>query len=603
MDEHPASESDHGAEQVYAAMLESLNRLQARERRRERTLGISKLAIAAIALVAAPFLIHRMLAVVGLLGCVAAFVVLAILQERLIQSLRYRARAIQFYERGLARLNGSWSEAGETGERFLESAHPYARDLDLFGRASVYQYLCAARTRSGEETLAHWLLEPAQCDEIGVRQVAVRELAGLLGFRERISSAGETVGRGVRPQSLSAWGESKPVLTSASTRFITATLAIAWVGAVVYWAVNGAPLVALLMTVMNFAYAHRLHPRLECAARAIEDSSSELRLLAEIMAMIEGESFVSPKLLSVQAGLKREGTQPSQAIRRLALIAELTESRHSLFMRPIDLVTFWSAQLVFAAERWQRKFGPAIREWLAAVGEMEALASLSAFAYDHPDYSFPDFELAGPLFDAEGMAHPLLASAAAVENDVALGLGRQLMILSGPNMAGKSTFIRCIGVNAVLAQCGAPVRARRLRLSPLRVAASICILDSLSGGTSRFYAEIRRIKLIADLSAGAVPVLFLFDELLSGTNSHDRYVGTKFVLQKLVEQRAIGVVSTHDLALAQIPDTMNGVAFNAHFEDRLVDGKLVFDYKLKPGVVRTSNALDLMRSIGLGVTE
>jgi DNA mismatch repair ATPase MutS len=191
----------------------------------------------------------------------------------------------------------------------------------------------------------------------------------------------------------------------------------------------------------------------------------------------------------------------------------------------------------------------------------------------------------------------------AVENDLRLDMSRQLMILSGPNMAGKSTFIRAIGVNAVLAQCGAPVRARSLTMSPLTVAASICILDSLSGGVSRFYAEIRRVKMIADLAQGAVPVLFLLDELLSGTNSHDRLAGTEFVLRELVEHRAIGIVSTHDLALARIPDSMGGRGFNAHFEDRLEADALAFDYKLKPGVVQTSNALKLMRAIGLGVSE
>jgi len=174
------------------------------------------------------------------------------------------------------------------------------------------------------------------------------------------------------------------------------------------------------------------------------------------------------------------------------------------------------------------------------------------------------------------------------------------MVLSGPNMAGKSTFIRCVGVNAVLAQCAAPVRGRSLKMSPLAVAASICILDSLSGGTSRFYAEIRRLKVAEDLTAGKTPVLFLLDELLSGTNSHDRLEGTKLIVRSLTERGAIGIVSTHDLALAEIPKTMGGHAANFHFEDRLEDGRLIFDYKLKPGVVRTSNALELMRAIGLG---
>jgi DNA mismatch repair ATPase MutS len=190
----------------------------------------------------------------------------------------------------------------------------------------------------------------------------------------------------------------------------------------------------------------------------------------------------------------------------------------------------------------------------------------------------------------------------AVRNDLKLGDGLQLIILSGPNMAGKSTFIRCVGVNAVLAQCGAPVRAKRLRLSPLRVAASICILDSLSGGVSRFYAEIHRIKLVSDLTLGPVPVLFLLDELFSGTNSHDRLAGTEFVVRSLVERNAIGMVSTHDLALARIPESMGERAANFCFEDRFEGGQLIFDYKLKPGIVQASNALELMRSIGLGVS-
>jgi DNA mismatch repair ATPase MutS len=196
-----------------------------------------------------------------------------------------------------------------------------------------------------------------------------------------------------------------------------------------------------------------------------------------------------------------------------------------------------------------------------------------------------------------------LPAGKAVENDVQLGDGMQLIILSGPNMAGKSTFIRSVGVNAVLAQCGAPVRAKRLRLSPLNVAVSICVLDSLSGGMSKFYAEIHRIKLIEDLTRGPVPVLFLMDELLSGTNSHDRLVGTQFILRNLLERHAIGIVSTHDLALTQIPEGLGGRARNYHFEDRLEGNLLVFDYKLKPGIVQTSNALKLMQSIGLGVSD
>jgi len=602
----PSARSDAStAAVVYSEQLEKLNALQLADRSRDRRLGIAKLGVAACAVIALGFVIHNLWVLAPLLGLVLVFVVLLIAHERVLERVRHRECTIRFYARGLARLNGEWAGGGETGDRYLDASpsHVYARDLDLFGDASVFQYLCTARTRAGEDTLARWLLESAPQDQIPARQTAVRDLATRLKVREHIASGGETVRNGVRPELLSAWGEREPILTSKTTCALTSVLAVFWLASVVVWAITGSPLPTILITVLNFAYAQRLFPRLERAAEAIERASDDLRLLAEVLAVIEREAFTAPLLVELKSALRRDGKLPSAASLRLAKLTETMRSRHSLFARVLDLVTFWSAQYVFVAERWQRKFGPALRQWIDAVGEMEAYASLSAFCFEHPEYAFPDFVEAGPLFEAEGLAHPLLASTSAVENDVSLGPGRQLMILSGPNMAGKSTFMRSVGVNAVLAQCGAPVRAHRLRLSSLRVAASICILDSLSGGVSRFYAEIRRVKTIADLAHGSIPVLFLFDELLSGTNSHDRFVGTQFVLQQLVQQNAIGIVSTHDLALARIPDSMEGRAFNSHFDDRLEDGRLIFDYKLKQGVVQTSNALKLMRAIGLGVTE
>jgi hypothetical protein len=601
--ENAPTTSERLPAEAYAAELNSLSELQASQQRREQLLGYSKLLIAVATLGVAVFLPRHAVAFALLLAPVAAFLVLAVLQEKLLASIRYRTRAIAFYARGLARLNDQWAGSGETGERFLDPSHRYARDLDLFGQASLFEYLSSARTRAGEETLARWLLAPAHPDEVLARQAAVRELQARVKFRERLFSAGETVRLGVHPEALSAWGESSPVFTQRNVRVLVSVLAILWILSIVGWALWDLPVLAFLMTVLNFAYAHRLHARLEKAAAALESATQDLQLLAEVLRLFEQEQVASPRLLLLQAALRRDGITSSEAIGKLARLVDLLQSRHSLFAKPLDLVTFWSAQLVFVAERWQQKFGPAIRAWIDAAGELEALTSLSAFAYEHPRHVFPEFAGAAPLFDAQGLAHPLLPAGKAVENDVKFGEPIQLILLSGPNMAGKSTFLRSIGVNAVLAQCGAPVRARRLRMSPLNVAASICILDSLADGMSRFYAEIHRLKLIADLAHGPVPVLFLLDELLSGTNSHDRLIGAQFVIEHLLEHAAIGVVSTHDLALAQIPARFAGRAANFHFEDQLEGDRLVFDYKLKPGIVQTSNALKLMRAIGLGVTS
>lgn len=587
---------------MYTAELQSLSSAQAAEQRRERLFGYSKLVIAALTVLAVVLLHRNVIALILLLIPIAAFITLAILQEKLLASIRYRTRAIAFYERCLARLHDRWSGSGETGERFLDPAHPYARDLDLFGHASLFQFLSTARTHAGEQTLAQWLLAAAPVEEITARQSAVLELQDRVKFRERLSSTGETVRLGIHPDALAAWGESQPIFSSGTLRIIIIILAALWILSIVFWILSGSPLPTLLLTILNFGYSHRLHARLEKAAASLESATQDLQLLAEVLALLENESVSSPRLVQIQAALRRVGATPSAAIRKLAGLVDLLQSRHSLFAKPIDLVTFWSTQLIYIAEKWQRQFGPEIRNWLRAVGEFEALTSLSAFAYEHPQYPFPEFTAASPSFLATALAHPLLPARTAIENDIQLDDANQIMILSGPNMAGKSTFIRSIGVNAVLAQCGAPVRAQRLRMSPLTVAASICVLDSLAGGMSRFYAEIHRVKLIADLASGPIPVLFLLDELLSGTNSHDRLIGTQFVLAKLLDRKAIGIVSTHDLALAQIPEMVQGRAFNRHFEDRLEDGRLIFDYKLKPGVVKTSNALKLMQSIGLDVT-
>ena len=591
---------------VYAHRLATLNATQSAEQRRERLLGYSKLAVAAFTILYVFLSLHYQHILEFITVPIGVFLVLGVLQEKHIRRLRFRARAIDFFARGIARIEDRWRGTGETGDRFLDPAHPYARDLDLFGTGSLFELLCTARTRAGEETLAAWLLAPAPVDEILARQQAVRELQARVGFRAKLFSLGESVRLGVHPQALAAWGERKPVFSALSTRVITRTLSLLWVLSLVAWGVWGLADVAAAVTVLNLAWSHQLYRRLDEAADALEKATDGLEVLAGVLALLEKENFHAPKLQALQAAVKREGIAPSEAIRKLARVVEYENSRHNPALRLLDVVIFFSAQLVFVAERWQADFGPAIRGWLKAVGELEALTALAGYAFEHPSDVLPEFVDAAasrpsPLYDAEALAHPLLPAGQAISNDFKLGDGLQLLILSGPNMAGKSTFIRSVGVNAVLAQAGAPVRATRLRLSPLTVAASICVLDSLSGGVSRFYAEIHRVKLISDLAEGEVPVLFLLDELLSGTNSHDRLAGSEFIVRSLVDRNAIGMVSTHDLALTHIADSMPGRAINLHFEDRYADGALIFDYTLKPGVVQTSNALELMRSIGLNV--
>jgi DNA mismatch repair ATPase MutS len=292
---------------------------------------------------------------------------------------------------------------------------------------------------------------------------------------------------------------------------------------------------------------------------------------------------------------------PSRRIAQLRRLVSWLDSTHNMMFAPIAFVLLLRPQLAIAIDRWHASYGAAVAEWLRAVGETEALAALATFAYERPEDRFPELVEAGSVYEADGLGHPLIAAPVAVRNDVRLGAdGSRVIIVSGSNMSGKSTLLRSVGVSVVLALAGAPVTATRLRLSTLVLGATLHIEDSLQAGHSRFFAEILRIRLIAEAARGAVPLLFLLDEILHGTNSHDRRIGAEGIVRALVALGAIGLVTTHDLALAELPSTL-GSAVNMHFEDRLEDGKMIFDYRMRPGVVEHSNALALMRAIGLDV--
>jgi DNA mismatch repair ATPase MutS len=285
----------------------------------------------------------------------------------------------------------------------------------------------------------------------------------------------------------------------------------------------------------------------------------------------------------------------------LSQLVALLSSRRNVIFAPLSGLLLWATQLAFVVEAWRRREGRAVSAWLEAIGEFEALSALAGFAAEHPAFVFPDMSHSATAhFSASALAHPLLPESA-IANDVAIGGSDPVLLLvSGSNMSGKSTFLRAIGLTAVLAQMGAPVRASRCALSPLAIGASIRVLDSLQEGHSRFYAEILRLKHVVDLArASNGRMVFLLDEMLSGTNSHDRRHGAEGVLLGLTGLGAIGLATTHDLALGEIVTSMDRSAVQVHFSDVFESGTLQFDYHLRPGPVRTSNALALMRSIGL----
>jgi DNA mismatch repair ATPase MutS len=369
----------------------------------------------------------------------------------------------------------------------------------------------------------------------------------------------------------------------------------------VLWGIQGwrDPFFAMLAAVAIFiAHYRRVVARV---VEAVEQPAHDLALLAKVLSRLEQERFTSARLMELRAALDVAGHAPSTRIAKLNRLIEMLDSRDNPFMKAVGPLMLWTEQLAFAIEAWRRVSGPALRRWLAAVGEIEALCCVAAYAFEHPADVFPEFAAGAACFEVEAMAHPLLDASRAVRNSVRLGDDLRVLIVSGSNMSGKSTLLRTVGINAVLAQAGAPVCAQRLRLSRLALGASIRALDSLQDGTSRFYAEITRLHQIMELTGGPLPVLFLLDELLHGTNSHDRRIGAEAIVRGLVGRGAIGLVTTHDLALAQVVEALAPRAENVHFQDQFENGRMTFDYRLHAGVVEKSNALELMRSVGLEV--
>jgi DNA mismatch repair ATPase MutS len=306
-------------------------------------------------------------------------------------------------------------------------------------------------------------------------------------------------------------------------------------------------------------------------------------------------------LQTLRAVVETDGLAASKRIKILQRWMELLDSSDHILMRVAGPLLLWRQQLAAAVEAWRRGNGPRVGAWVRTLAELEALSSMGTLAFEKPEWAFPELVASGALFEAEDLRHPLLGASVSVPNDLELGLEQRLLIVSGSNMSGKSTLLRAVGLNTVLAWSGAPVAATRLRTSRLRIGASIRVTDSLQDNKSRFFAEISRLRQIVDLTKSGDAVLFLLDELLSGTNSHDRRIGAAGIVRGLLRANSIGLLTTHDLALTQLDQEAPLMIGNVHFEDRISATGVEFDYRLLPGIVTHSNALELMRSIGLEI--
>ncbi|MGI8478013.1 MAG: MutS-related protein [Thermomicrobiales bacterium] len=479
--------------------------------------------------------------------------------------------------------------------------HPFAADLDLFGHASVFHLLETVETPMGQARLQDWLLAPASAAEIRLRQAAAAALAPELVWRQDLAALGRSVeGRRIDPDAFLAWAEGDPhlegrrsfVQLARVTSVGFALAAAAEIGGLVH-----APLWILFAganLLLVFLAGSEVRERL----RVVADTYGAISRYADLLAHIEAAPGSDPWTAQVKARLLTHGSPASEQLHRLRKKAAWVVPPSSLVYYGLQAIAAWDLHVLSSLETWRRDSGGRVRDWLAAIGEIEALAALAGLAGDQPDWAFPSVEPGATGLDAKKLGHPLLADATRVANDVALGPSGSYLLITGSNMSGKSTLLRSIGVNVVLANAGGPVCARALTLPPLNLWTSVHVQDSLEQGVSFFMAELRRLKAVVDAADANRPeetrFCFLLDEILQGTNTAERQIAARRVIRHLVDTGAIGAVSTHDLTLADGPE-LHEVSRPVHLRETMANGAggliMSFDYLLRPGIATSTNAL------------
>lgn len=520
-------------------------------------------------------------------------------------------RLTNFHERAIRRVKGDWLDDGVTGEALAQPDHACAGDLGIFGVASLFQLLWTGRSAIGQHGLSRYLLDPPPAkEEILERQRAVCELRERSDLREEVSLLGPYQSAESRWETFTEWLDSAPVFFSPALRVsIRASSSLLAVIGLVCLFIGGtllpltwAAAVAAPILLFHASAGLILRKRIKERRARLDGLSVEARLLREGLRLLESHPFDSAKL----RGLADRTRGASRSLRKIErMLNALQETRKDLFAPP-SAVLMLPTQLCMAIEQWRAQNGSALRVWLEAWAEFEALSALGCYAYENPDDVFPEIDPEmgeGELhFEARAIGHPLLPSGGCVRNDVTLCREQRFYIISGSNMSGKSTLLKAIGLNAILAMAGAPVRAAALRMSRSVVCASISVVDSLVNGKSKFLAEIERLRTAITLAASGMPVLFLVDEILSGTNSRDRRVAAEAVIRSLIGHGAIGAITTHDLALTEIAEDAMACGANVHMGSRGTGDPLDFDYILKPGPTRETNAIAIARMAGVAGT-
>jgi hypothetical protein len=547
-----------------------------------------------------------------------AFFVLVVVHGKVIDAFDLAERWVDVNRDAQSRLEHRWDGLPDIGEGLATANHPYASDLDLFGRGSLFQRLSVARTRFGRERLAELLCSPATLSEVQRRQSAVRALSEQLELRQsfeahalgmvgshRPRAGAPRVRSAPNPAPLLAWAESEPalhedLLSVWGSRLLPPLTAAAAIGA---FGFGMSALPVALGLLLQLVVIVRSQREINRVFQAVSVTEGAFLRYGALLSLLEHAEVDDPLLRELKDRLNtKSGTPPSQSMARVRSLVGWFDLRHNGLVHPIvNWLLLWDLHCALALERWQRDTGKRLRDWFEVIGWFEALSSLASFAADEPGICYPELREGSAVFRAKGLCHPLIDATRRVANDVELNGPGSALLVTGSNMSGKSTLLRAMGVSTVLALTGAPVVARRLELSLVEVATSIRVADSLEHGVSHFYAEITKLKAVVDRARERGPVLFLLDEILHGTNSRERQVGARWVLAELLKLGALGALSTHDEELCRLPPELMQQVALVHLRESVENGRMTFDYLVYPGPVTAGNALRLMRQVGLDV--
>jgi hypothetical protein len=547
------------------------------------------------------------------IGLLAVFAILVVVHARIEERAAWFDALHVVNLQGVARIERDWNALPIAEAPAID--HPYANDLDLFGRASLTEWLGPAATPAGAATLQRWLLAPAAPDAVRARQVAVNELADADEWRETLAAHGRLAAavRGVELASFLKWAEGPGAFPDARRRALHAVVLVLtasiWILAAMHAAglTQGAywltPLVA--GAVLSFATSGRVHGQFDRAGAGQQAFSRYAALFEHAVAA----PSAAPCLASVRNRLSAAGDPAPACMRRLNRIMGFAQLRSgaAILHFPIQAATLWDFHVLFALDRWRTTAGGRVRGWMDALGELDALSAFARVRADNPAWAMPEVSESLETLSATNLGHPLIDDARRVGNDIDVGPAGSLVLITGSNMSGKSTLLRAVGLNAVLAQAGCPVCASSLKMPAVILETSIRVQDSLERGQSYFMAALARLKGVVTRSqeigegGGRVRVLYLLDEILQGTNTAERAVAVRGVARHLLQAGAIGVMTTHDLSLAA-EEPFKSAARLVHFTETVTpSGGMTFDYRLRPGLATSRNALRLMQLMGIDV--